>query len=342
MAGRCNGTSLLAAVFAFLLALVPAPSAIAQDDMLFFRIATAGRAGTYFPIGGLVSTAISAPPGSRSCEEGGACGVPDLVATALTSNGSVANVNAIGFGLVESGFSQSDVAYWAQTGTGPFLGKKPIENLRAIANLYPESLHLVTARDAGIESVTDLQGKRVSLDEPGSGTLVEARIVLNAYELDERDLDTEYLSPDKAAEMLAEGGLDAFFFVSGFPAEGIENLAARFPIRLVPISGAPAQEVIRQNRFFSEHVIPAGSYEGQESDIETLSVGALWLTSAEQPDDLIYGVTGALWNEASRKLLDEGHAKGRLIVTDTALDNIAIPLHPGAERFYREAGLLPK
>ncbi|RLQ87396.1 TAXI family TRAP transporter solute-binding subunit [Notoacmeibacter ruber] len=319
-----------------------AASPLAAQDMQIFRVATAGRAGTYFPIGGLISTAISNPPGSRPCGEGGACGVPGLVATALTSNGSVANVNAIGFGLVESGFSQSDVAYWAQTGTGVFLGKKAVGNLRAIASLYPESLHLVAAKDAGIESVGDLQGKRVSLDEPGSGTLVDARIVLSAYELDERDLDVDYLTADEAARKLVEGELDAFFFVGGFPADGIAKLAERFPVKLVPIGDDRAQEVIRQNRFFSQHLIPAGTYEGQAEDVQTLSVGALWLTSADQDDDLIHGITKALWNDASRKLLDEGHAKGRLIQQETALDNIAIPLHPGAARYYREAGLLKK
>ena len=318
------------------------PTAAMAQEPQFFRIATAGRVGTYFPIGGLIANAISNPPGSRPCAEGGACGVPGMVATALTSNGSVANVNAVGFGLIESGFSQSDVAYWAQTGTGVFLGKQPIENLRAIANLYPESLHLVAAKDAGIETVADLQGKRVSLDEPGSGTLVDARVVLSAYELEERDLDAEYLTADTAAARLAEGELDAFFFVGGFPAEGIGKLAERFPVKLVPIANEKAEDVIRQNRFFSEHVIPAGTYEGQDEDVTTLSVGALWITSVEQPDDLIYGVTKALWNDASRKLLDEGHIKGSYVNLKTAQDNIAIPLHPGAERYYREAGALKK
>ncbi len=327
---------------AILLMMQMAAMPASADDLQFFRIATGGRVGTYFPIGGLISTAISNPPGSRPCDKGGACGVPGLVATALTSNGSVANVNAVGFGLVESGFSQSDVAYWAQTGTGVFLGKQPIESLRAIASLYPESLHLVAARDAGIESVSDLQGKRVSLDEPGSGTLVDARIVLSAYELSERDLDAEYLTADKAAEELAAGELDAFFFVGGFPADGIATLARRFPVKLVPLADEKAQEVLRQNRFFKESVIPAGTYAGQETDLQTLSVGALWITSTDQPDDLIYGVTKALWNDASRKLLDEGHVKGGLITLQTAQDSIAIPLHSGAERYYREAGLLKK
>src|SRR5688500_14058683 len=109
------------------------------QEIKFFRIGTGGTAGTYFPIGGLLANAISNPPGSRACEEGGSCGVPGLVATAVASNGSVANINAIGAGTLESGFSQSDVAYWAHTGTGVFETQGAVEKVRAIANLYPES-----------------------------------------------------------------------------------------------------------------------------------------------------------------------------------------------------------
>ena len=156
------------------------------QDMQFFRIATGGTAGTYFPIGGLIANAISNPPGSRACDEGGSCGVPGLVATAVASNGSVANVNGIAGGSLESGFSQSDVAFWAHTGTGIFADKGAVEKVRAIANLYPESIHLVARADAGIKSVADLKGKKVSLDEPGSGTLVDARLILEAYGLSKR------------------------------------------------------------------------------------------------------------------------------------------------------------
>ena len=148
------------------------------QDMQFFRIGTGGTAGTYYPIGGLIANAISNPPGSRACEEGGSCGVPGLVATAVASNGSVGNVNSINGGTLEAGFSQSDVAYWAQTGTGLWEGQPAVEKLRLIANLYPESIHLVARKDAGIASVADLKGKKVSLDEPGSGTLVDAKIIL--------------------------------------------------------------------------------------------------------------------------------------------------------------------
>src|SRR5438046_7136398 len=147
----------------------------AQQDITFFRILTGGTAGTYYPIGGLIANAISNPPGSRACAEGGSCGVPGLVATAVASNGSVANINGITSGQMESGFTQSDVAFWAYTGTGVYEGKPKVADLRLIANLYPETIHVVARKGAGIKSVADLKGKRVSLDEPGSGTLVDAR-----------------------------------------------------------------------------------------------------------------------------------------------------------------------
>lgn len=313
----------------------------AAQEMKFFRIGTGGTAGTYFPIGGLLANAISNPPGSRPCEEGGSCGAPGLVATALASNGSVANVNGIAGGSLESGFSQSDVAYWAYTGTGVFADKGKVEKLRAIANLYPESIHLVASAKSGIDSVDDLKGKRVSLDEPGSGTLVDARIILEAYGLTEKDVEAEFLKPNQAADLMRDGNMDAFFFVGGYPAGAIAELASTGGgVTLVPIDGDAAKAVMEKYKFFAADTIPAGTYKGIDKDVATLSVGAQWITSADQPEELIYEITKALWNDNTRKLLDSGHAKGKAIVKETALAGVGIPLHPGAERFYREAGLL--
>src|SRR3546814_1461290 len=136
---------------------------------------------------------------------------------------------------MESGFSQSDVAYWAYTGTGLYEGKGKVEDLRFIATLYPETIHIVARKDAGIESVADLRGKRVSLDEPGSGTIVDARIVLAAYGLTEEDVEAEYLKPGPAGARLRDGALDAYFFVGGYPTGAISELATSSGIRLVPI-----------------------------------------------------------------------------------------------------------
>lgn len=306
----------------------------------FFRIATGGTSGTYFPIGGLLANAISNPPGSRPCDEGGACGAPGLIATAMSSNGSVANVNGIAGGTIESGFSQSDVAYWAYTGTGIWEDQPAVESLRAIANLYPESIHLVASADSGIETLADLEGKRVSLDEPGSGTLVDARIILEAVGLTEEDIQPEYLKPAQASDRMRDGAMDAFFFVGGFPAGAIAELASQDDVRIIPIDGEVAAGILEEYEFFAEDTIPAGTYEGQEEDITTISVGAQWITSADQPEDLVYEITKALWNDNTRALLDGGHAKGASITAETALDGVGIPLHPGAERFYREAGLM--
>jgi len=309
------------------------------QEMSFFRIATGGTAGTYFPIGGLLANAISNPPGSRPCEEGGSCGAPGLVATALASNGSVANINGIAGGSIESGFSQSDVAYWAYTGTGVFEGKPAIEGLRTIANLYPESIHIVARADSGINGVADLKGKKVSLDEPGSGTLVDARLILAAYGLAETDIEPEYLKPNQAADLMRDGNMDAFFFVGGFPAGAIAELATSRAIKLVPIAGPEADAVIEEYGFFATNTVPAGTYEGVDADVETLAVGAQWVTGADQDEELIYQITKALWNDNSRRLLDSGHAKGKEIRLETALDGVGVPLHPGAARYYREAGL---
>jgi TRAP transporter TAXI family solute receptor len=311
----------------------------AQQDITFFRILTGGTVGTYFPIGGLIANAISNPPGSRPCNEGGSCGVPGLVATSVASNGSVANVAAIAAGTAQSGFIQSDVAHWAYNGTGIYQGRPKIEGLRAIANLYPESVQLVVRKGSGIKSVADLRGRKVSLDEPGSGTLVDARLILAAFGLGEKDLKAEYFRAQQVADSLKDGTIDAFFSVSGWPQSAVADLAATVGIELVPIAGPEVDSLIAQFPFFSAEEIPDNAYRGV-AGVKTVSVHAIWATSAKQNEELIYKITAALWNPATRKLLDSGHAKGREIRLETATVGLGIPLHPGAEKFYKEQGLI--
>lgn len=166
-------------------------SAASAQDLNFFTIGTGGTAYTYYPVGGVIANAISKPPGSRECGEGGSCGVEGLIASAVSSRGSVDNVNAIVSGLRNSGFAQSDVAYWAYTGTGTMEGSDPVTDLRTIAALFDEHIHLVAMADSGIDSVADLAGKRVSLDEPGSGTYVDANLILEANGLTIDDVTAE-------------------------------------------------------------------------------------------------------------------------------------------------------
>ncbi|MFU8778260.1 MAG: TAXI family TRAP transporter solute-binding subunit, partial [Roseovarius sp.] len=283
-----------------------ATGSVAQE-LKFFTIGTGGTAFTYYPVGGVIANAISKPPGSRPCEEGGSCGVEGLIASAVSSRGSVDNVNAIMSGLRNSGFAQSDVAYWAYTGTGTMEGQPPAEKLRTIAALFDEHIHLVTLADSGIESVKDLAGKRVSLDEPGSGTYVDAGLILEANGLSVDDVTAEALKGNAASEALRNGKIDAFFVVAGYPAGSLVELASAAKIKLVPITGEGAAVLTDKYNFFSQSAIPEGIYEGVAAT-ETVSVGAQWFTSADEDAELIYEITKALWNDNSRKLLDVGHA----------------------------------
>ncbi len=329
------------AVVAGALAVMGMTGAASAQDLKFFTIGTGGTAYTYYPVGGVIANAVSNPPGSRSCDKGGSCGVPGLIASAVSSRGSVDNINAITSGLRDSGFAQSDVAFWAFTGTGTMEGKAPATDLRTIAALFEEHIHLVTLKGSGITSVEDLKGKRVSLDEPGSGTYVDAKLILEASGLSTDDITAEALKGGAASEALRNGKIDAFFVVAGYPTGSLVELASAADMSLVAIDGDAAIALTEKYGFFGMSQIPEGTYEGVDTT-STVSVGAQWFTSAKQDEELIYGITKALWNDNSRKLLDNGHAKGKTITADTALTGVGVPLHDGAKRFYMEVGLLSK
>jgi len=314
-------------------------SASADEDITFFRIGTGSASGTYFPIGGLLANAISRPPGSRPCEKGGSCGVPGLIAVAESTQGSVENVDRVATGRLESGLAQADIAYWAYHGKGFYFAKGAVGHLRAIANLYPEKVHIVVRADSGIKSVADLAGKRVSLGEEESGTLVDAKIILKAWGLTPNDLDARFLKPGLSTDLLRKGALDGMFLVAGEPVPAIANLAKQVPVRLIPISGPEAAAIRAEYPFFAAATIETGAYSGVDG-ISTVSVGAQWVLSADLDNDLVYGITRALWHKNTRHLLDSGHPEGRKIRLETAFDGLAIPLHDGAARYYREMGLL--
>lgn len=321
-------------------ALIGLPLAPRAQEFLFFTIGTGGTGGTYYPLAGVIANAISNPPGSRPCAQGGSCGVPGVIAVAQTSNGSVDNVQQVNGGLIDSAFSQSDVAYWAHTGTAMFDGEDPLTELRAIAALYPEHVHLVATVESGIETVAGLAGKRVSIDTPDSGTFVDASLILEAYGLSEDDIEAAHFKPNAAANAMRHGELDAFFVVSGYPTAAVTEMAGALPVRLISIAGPEIDDMMGEYGFFAHDTIPAGTYAGEDEAVLTLAVGAQWITNASKPEALIYEITAALWNESTRRLLDVGHPKGASVMLDTALDGIAIPLHPGAERYYREVGLI--
>lgn len=311
------------------------------QDITYFRIATASPSGTYFPVGQLLAALISQPPGAEACDDGGPCGADGIIGIAEVSNGSVANLRAVNDGHVESGLAQGDLIDWAVHGAGIFADEQRMRGVRAIATLYPESFHLVAARDAGIASVNDLKGKRVSTDRVGSGTHADALLLLQAFGLTTDEIIQVNEPPGKAADLLAAGKLDAFFFVGGYPAEAIAGLARSGVIDLVPLAGSPVERLMRESRFLAAGTIPAGVYGADQGDTPTITVSAQWIVHVGVDEDLVYRITRALWDDRNRDAWLGAHARAREIRQQTALSGITIPLHAGALRYYREAGLLP-
>lgn len=321
--------------------ILPAASPAWAQSKSYFQIATGTPAGTYFPIGTIIANAISRPPNAPACDQGGSCGVPGLIAVARTTQGSVENIGLIRAQDVESAFSQADVAYWAFNGEGLFAAVGAARNLRVMANLYPEAAHIVVRKEAGYRTVADLKGKRLSLGPEGSGTAADALIVLAAYRLNPtRDVRVDFLASGAAADALRRNEIDAFFAVGGAPLTAIADLARDIDIDLLPIEGEELYDIAARYPYLYPRAIAGGTYRGIAEERMTISIAAQWLVSAEIDEQLVYDILAALWHADTRRKLDEGHPTGKLIRLERAIDGLTIPLHPGAERFYREAGLI--
>jgi TRAP transporter TAXI family solute receptor len=329
------------AIAASVAGMIGSTAAIAADPT-FFRIGTGGAGGTYFPIGGTIANGISAPPGSRPCEQGGQCGVPGLIAIAQSTTASVFNNAAVQNGELEAGLAAADVTRSMYLGEGKFEGKAH-PKLRIVANLYPEDLHLVLPKGKSIGNLGDLKGKRVGIAQAGSGTQVAVLQMLDAWGVNRDNIDEAELNNSQSAERLADGQLDGYFYAAGWPVSAMVQLASTKGMELHSFSDADLKKINDIIPAYIPSRIPANVYEGVDYEVKTPAVSALLVVSSDLSEELVYGITKALWNSNTRKLLDNGHAKGKQITAETALDGISalgVPLHPGSEKFYKEAGLL--
>lgn len=309
-----------------------------QDVERHFRIGAGPIGGTYFPVAGLIATVISNPPGGRPCDAGGNCGYPGLVADVMATQGSVENLRKIADGGLESGLAQADVAATAHKGEDTFAGQA-LSSLRAMANLFPETVHIVVRRGTGVESVADLKGKTVSLGERESGALSMSQRLLSAYGLSRRDIDALYLTPQAAGARLREGTIDAFIMIAGQPAPLLVAMAQQSPIDLVSIPGDAVERLRQGQAWLAPTVVAADLYEGINARA-SIAVNAQWLVSERVEPDIVYGSLRALFHPAIRGRLDRGHPSAAAIRLETAIEGLAVPLHEGATKFYRERGLI--
>jgi uncharacterized protein len=316
-----NAIFSLGLVALYALAAIPLPAQAEQS----FKIGTGARSGAYFPIGQAIASTLT--------ERG------KLTVQAMATSGSLANVFAVGSEQLISGFSQADIASWHHSGAGMVKPSAKLDNLRLIANLYPEHVHVVVRKDLKLNSVAQLKGLRVALDEPGSGVLINARQILQAHGLSERDISPGYIKGAVAAQRMREGSIDALFFVGGVPSSFIATLAKNVGIALLPIEGKEAQLLRNASGFFSPSVIADNAYPSTNG-VNTLAVGALWITHAKADEALIYDLTKKMFSPSSLARIQASHPNAQLIGLGSAAQASGLPLHPGAERFFKETGAL--
>ena len=291
-----------------------------REESTRFYIATGSTGGTYYPVGTALAQIVSLH-------------IPGMRAEAQTGNASKANCDLIRTHEIESALTQNNVAYWAYTGTEFFEQQGRVENLRGIASLYPEVIQIVTRKSENINSISDLKGKRVVVGASGSGTEIDARKILDAHGITYDDIEENFLDFSGAIQRLRDGLADAAFQTAGYPTLSITDLAATEDIVLVPIEDDTISKLIAKNRYYTKAVIPAGTY-GIDADVPTVGLMAIWAVDASQPTERIYQITKALWEHRSE--LEKVHEKCKEITLETALDGIGIPVHPGAEKYYRE------
>jgi len=313
----------------------------ASAGRISFQIATGSTEGIYFPVGQAMAGLISHPPGVGRCETATVCGPSNVILSARTSGGAAENLRAVNQGLVDSGLAQGDVIAAAVAGDGAFHKNGKLEHLRVVAALFNEEAQLVVAADSKIKTVQDLRGKRVMLGADNSGALERARKILTAFHVPWWRVRS--VSPDDGApaQLLRDGKLDAYFIVSGVPLESVHALIRDGKARLLPIDGEGRDRLIKAVPQLVPAVIPASAYPEQGA-VETVAARAWWVTRDSESDALIYGISRALFNPANRGQLSASHPAARDISLAYAADNPPAPIHPGAARFYREMGKLPR
>jgi TRAP transporter TAXI family solute receptor len=305
-----------------------------EANLRLLRIGTGGKTGVYYPIGKIIAQGLTTSRAGANDQLGGEQGIPGTIGVAQNSAGSIENVKKVAAGEIEAGLVQADVAAWAFRAERVFKGNEQVRRIRAIASLYPEKFQIVVRQDANIHSVNDLKGKRISIDEIGSGTLAVMRIVLAAHHMSEKDLLPVYLKPVFTHDKVVSGELQGFVMMAGAPMVAVSQLA-KIGVSLVPIAPEVAVRIEAQYPYLVPGRIPAGVYAGIP-EIPTIQVHAILIVSEAMDDMLAHRLTTALWSQRTLALLEKGHPQGKSILPSTALVGISIPLHPGAEKYYRK------
>ena len=308
-----------------------------ETQRISFQIATGPVSGTYLRVGETVAYIISNPPGLSRCEDEAMCGPEGLIATSRSSSGSVANAMSVNSGRVTSAFVQGDIALAAYEGTGPFKESGPLKDLRTVARLHDETLHLVVGGRSRIKRLKDLVGKRVAIDSGKAATNFTVRSLLDAAKIAPGRLRLSYQTADQAAADLRDGKLDAYFVIGATPIRSVDGLIRRGQARLIGIDARVVAALVKRDPMLTKIELPAETYRGSKA-LSTFKVATLWVVNKSLSDDLVHGILRSLWNPANRAELKRLGTISDSMRVEKAAENLPIPLHDGAQRFYAEAG----
>jgi TRAP transporter TAXI family solute receptor len=293
----------------------------------FITIGTGGVTGTYYPTGGAVCRLVNKYKKETKIR----CSVE-------STGGSVYNINTIKNGELDFGIAQSDVVYQAANGEKKFKGKK-ITKLRSVMAIYPELFTLVSRKDANIKGIMDVKGKRINLGNPGSGNEATAMALFKALSIKKSDL--AYAGALKAAEMpdaLRDNKIDGYFYMVGHPTANIKDASNSVDVKITPIIGSKVDKFVKSNPYFAQADVPGGIYKGNVNGTPTFGVKAVLVTSTDVSNKAVYTVVKAILEnfDAFKKL----HPAYANITKESLLDGLSAPMHDGAKKYFKEAGLL--
>ena len=325
---------LIAILLVLCMVLVAVP-ALADDESLkekaekfdrgseFVTVGTGPTSGIYYPIGGAFATALKDYGYDTSAE---------------ATNASGANIQLILDGDCEIAIAMQDAVMQAYTATGAYEGKEAASDLRALMRLWPNYVQLVTTANTGIKSVNDLKGKRVGVGAPNSGVEINARMILNAYDITYDDITPFYLPYGEAIDNLKNGQCDAVFVTSGIPNATVTELGVSYDMVVVPIDGEGREKLISEYPYYSKTVIPADTYNNKE-DVEGVFVYNIMLVRKDLSDEMVYDMLVGIFQNIDTIKASHNAANKNIDIT-FGVGDIQLPLHDGAAQFWKDNGYL--
>ncbi len=298
----------------------------AEAEQRFVSIGTGGVTGVYYPTGGAICRLVN-----RGRKEHG------IRCSAESTGGSIYNINTIRAGELEFGVAQSDWQYHAYHGTSKFADKGKFDKLRAVFSVHPEPVTIIARDDSGIANITDFPGKRVNIGNPGSGTLGTWEVIEAAMGWARTDLKLPaQMKSAETGQALCDGKIDAYFWLVGHPSALTQESIASCAAHLVNATSPEIDKLVADNPYYRVARIPAGMYNN-DADVVTFGVGATFVSSADVPDDVVYTVVKAVFEnfDSFRKLHP---AFANLKAEEMISDSLSAPLHPGAAKYYKERG----